>query len=273
MCYSPIYLKSKDIYVDCRKCFECRQKIAREWSIRLCAELGESPHSLFITLTFSDDYYDTATLCKSDVQLFLKRLRKSLKSRKIKYFAVGEYGDLTHRKHYHLILFNVYFFDIDVIKKCWYYGNVDIGAVQFKSISYVTGYVNKKISDSESDDFEEAGFVPAFRLMSKNLGTSFIYKNFDEYIREMSFTFSGKKFPIPRYFRQKLGLISDNPEYSDFIDKKIFDHFLNLSQKLSLEFDGDISAFVEKLYNIGYFDEREILSTVKNKIYTNRSKI
>ena len=50
-------------------------------------------------------------------------------------------------------------------------------------------------------------------------------------------------------------MISDNPEYSDFIDKKIFDHFLKLSQKLSLEFDGDVSVFVEKLYNIGYFDD------------------
>lgn len=272
MCYSPIYLKSKNLYVDCRKCFECRQKIARLWSIRLSSELTTNPYSIFITLTFSEEYYDTATINKRDVQLFLKRLRKKLKNRMFKYFAVGEYGDESHRKHYHLILFNVGFYDISKISDCWKYGNVDFGAVQGASIAYVSGYVNKKIDTEESKDFYDSDYQPAFRLMSKKLGLSFIYENMDSYLRDKSFTYSGKSYPLPRYFRNKLGLILDNPYYSDFISDKQYRYFLKLSDRLSLDFDGDVIKFIDKLYEIGYFLDRQIYAEKRNE-RIKRSKI
>lgn len=46
------------------------------------------------------------TLLPNHLQTFLKRLRTSIYPRKVRFFAVGEYGDLTNRPHYHVILFN-----------------------------------------------------------------------------------------------------------------------------------------------------------------------
>lgn len=54
---------------------------------------------------FSDDCF--AYSCKRDIQLFFKRLRKSLSKithEKIRYFVVSEYGPSTFRPHYHGIL-------------------------------------------------------------------------------------------------------------------------------------------------------------------------
>ena len=48
-------------------------------------------------------------LRKTDLQLFLKRLRyyvtKRLPKEKVRYYAVGEYGPVHFRPHYHLLLF------------------------------------------------------------------------------------------------------------------------------------------------------------------------
>ena len=44
------------------------------------------------------------TLLYTDVQKFLKRLRKAYKS-KLRYFIAGEYGEQTARPHYHMILY------------------------------------------------------------------------------------------------------------------------------------------------------------------------
>lgn len=74
----------------------------------------------FVTLTYSDSnvvyapipnqngevIYEVQTLVKKDVQDFIKRVRKGIKE-KIKYFAVGEYGNKTWRPHYHLLIFGI----------------------------------------------------------------------------------------------------------------------------------------------------------------------
>lgn len=264
MCYSPIFLKSRNLVVDCGKCFECRQKIARNWSFRLASELTTTPHALFITLTYSDEYYNTATLEKRDAQLFIKRLRKRLNGRKIKYFLVGEYGTESMRKHFHAILFNVYMNDIRILYDCWQKGIVDIGSAASNSISYVTGYINKKIGDDCEKEFIDAGYEPAFRLMSKNLGTSFIYKNYDEFIRSKTFTYSGKNYPVPRYFRDKLGLIQDNPDFLDFITNKQVQKCNELSSKYNIPFNGDIVQFYIDLQNSTYYDDKRISAEIKN---------
>jgi hypothetical protein len=134
---------------------------------------------MFLTLT-----YDTAhvpitekgymTLCKSDVQLFLKRLRKSLPESKIKYYAVGEYGGKTMRPHYHLILFGADFAsaakawcveDRHTRKRCAI-GQCHYGVVTGASVGYTLKYIQKpgKIPMHRNDDR-----VKEFSLMSKDL--------------------------------------------------------------------------------------------------------
>ena len=73
-------------------------------------------HRFLLTLTIDDENLEYSEdwqpqLCYRDVQLFIKKLRKQNAKHtknKIKYFAVGEYGGLTARPHYHLIIFNVH---------------------------------------------------------------------------------------------------------------------------------------------------------------------
>lgn len=264
MCYNPVFLESRSLVVDCGKCFECRQKVARNWSIRLSSELTTNPHSLFVTLTYDEEHYSTSTLDKRDAQLFIKRLRKRLKGRLIKYFLVGEYGTETMRKHFHAILFNVYINDLRDVYDSWQKGSVDVGAVQSKSIAYVTGYINKKIGDDCEEDFIDAGFQPAFRLMSKNLGTSFIFNNYDEFVLNKTFNYSGKTYPVPRYFRDKLGLITENPEFLSFITTKQIQKCIELSNRYGIPFNGDFVDFYSELSNTTYYDDKRIIAEMKN---------
>lgn len=129
------------IPLPCGQCPECRLNRSREWANRLMMEMHHSWRAYFLTLTYSDEWYrdnhstfyeDPETgevffnmsLHKSDVQLWLKRLRKAFAAeygnpwpfradnpgtwhddRRVRYYLCGEYGKQTLRPHYHVILF------------------------------------------------------------------------------------------------------------------------------------------------------------------------
>lgn len=108
-------------------------------------------------------------LSKRDIQLFLKRLRKAHESHRgqmqpIKYYAVGEYGGITGRPHYHIILFNA---DIELIQDAWQNGQVHYGKVSGASVGYTLKYMTKpsRIPMHRNDDRTKE-----FSLMSKGLG-------------------------------------------------------------------------------------------------------
>lgn len=86
-----------------------------------------------------------------DVQLFLKRLRKHLNKythETLRYFAVGEYGPLHFRPHFHLLLFfdssEIFAHIREAIPTCWKNGNVDVQLPkkQQDSCRYLTSYLN-----------------------------------------------------------------------------------------------------------------------------------
>ena len=111
------------IEIPCGRCVGCRLDYARQWANRCMLELEDHDRACFITLTYdefhvSKSYYpDPATglalpaltLCKRDLQLFFKRLRKAFPENRIRYFGCGEYGPSTFRPHYHVILFGIDF--------------------------------------------------------------------------------------------------------------------------------------------------------------------
>ena len=114
-CINPKKLQPKGhpetITVGCGKCLSCRIAKRKEWSTRLWHELAYHNKSVFLTLTY-DDYNvpDNESLRLKDLQLFFKRLRKSLYKAdfpRIKYFACGEYGNMTARPHYHSIIYGL----------------------------------------------------------------------------------------------------------------------------------------------------------------------
>lgn len=67
--------------------------------------MRDNQECFFVTLTYADSVLpDSGTLNPDDVKKYIKRLRKNT-GVKLRYFLVGEYGEKTHRPHYHIIFF------------------------------------------------------------------------------------------------------------------------------------------------------------------------
>lgn len=125
-----------------------------------------------------------STLVPKHLQDFLKRLRRKIEPRQIRFFAVGEYGGETERPHYHAALFNM---DTclygrsrysklcdsccsvcDMVRDTWGHGHVYLGQVQRQSAGYLAGYVTKKMTST--DDVRLCGRYPEFARMSNRPG-------------------------------------------------------------------------------------------------------
>lgn len=209
----------------CGQCLACRINKRRIWTLRLVLERFMHSSSAFITLTYSDDNLPYTldglpTVCKRDLQLFIKRLRKKY-GQGIRYYAVAEYGEKTSRPHYHCVLFGVDSFALDPywvqfegksgngrdsnLSTLWPYGIVHVGECERKSIQYVAGYVTKKMT--KRDDTRQKEFA----LMSRKPGIGFgavehlcaAYKDVAA-VPPRQVRYDGKMWPLGRYLNTKL---------------------------------------------------------------------
>lgn len=190
------------LYVPCKKCNTCLDTYALQWQQRLSDESRQHKYTIFFTLTYNENnvpYYSHLTsdaypaldilasnrhtamldvsrlndayvnsretiphVCKKDIQLFLKRLRryseihvnkiyskyeKTYKEdSKIRYFICSEYGPSTYRSHYHGLLF----FDNReiaesigiLIRKAWQLGFSSFSFAGPNRIKYCAKYVS-----------------------------------------------------------------------------------------------------------------------------------
>lgn len=199
--------------VPCGKCLECLQEKKQEWCFRLDIEKRYSNSSFFVTFTYDDDHLifadDEPCLCKRDIQLFFKRLRKSLKGDKIKYYCVGEYGEhwrpLTPRgrPHYHALIFyrgNRDWFDIHLlIKKLWFSGIVQVGHV-----TGAQGYVTKYILKFD----KRPHLVKPFSLISHGLGIDYLSDTIVLFHRQNLVSYAlkpgGYHVNLPRYYKDRI---------------------------------------------------------------------
>ncbi len=135
-------------------------------------------------------------LDKVDVQKFLKRLRYYLTKEtdeKIRYYAVGEYGPVHFRPHYHLLLW----YDEaqtarvmgEAILKAWNFGRVDYQISKGNTASYVASYAN---SISARSRLHGVKYLRPFVLHSSRLFGSF-YQDAEEALFETTFeTLNGR---------------------------------------------------------------------------------
>lgn len=152
----------------CGQCNPCRINRRRVWSWRMFLESLCHDHSAFVTLTYDEEHLPHgATLEPPALQSFLKRLRAS-HSRPLRFFAVGEYGEHTHRPHYHLALFGLSPVDGHLVDRSWPDGHVHIGDLTPSSANYIAGYVVKKMT--HASDPRLAGRHPEFARMSLRPG-------------------------------------------------------------------------------------------------------
>lgn len=129
-------------------------------------EASEHEFSAFVTLTYNEENLPKGnSLCKRDLQLFLKLLRKRIFPRLIRYYACGEYGTESLRPHYHLILFGISPLEADLVQRCWPRGFTCTGTAEAKSMSYVAQYVVKKMNHARNPKL--MGREPEFQLMSR----------------------------------------------------------------------------------------------------------
>lgn len=133
---------------------------------------------------------------KTDCQLYLKRLRESLRLKYnsfIKFFLCSEYGPNTFRPHYHLLIYShlpIGQISSEIVDS-W-----KLGEVKFKEIIYdhspsgdfqnVSGYVSKYVSKPTvfESPWVNFGFVrKPFRLMSKGLGFRYVANICAQYLQ------------------------------------------------------------------------------------------
>ena len=215
LCIRPLKLKGRQELVPCGQCCLCREQYAKQWAVRASVENLMHKKSVFLTLTYSDECLPKdRSVHKRDLQLFLKRLRKICFESKIRYFACGEYGETTHRPHYHLIVYGISKND-PVFKnmrgrsgecKAWPFGRCFVGDVSFQSCKYVAGYVAKKYKGKDAlEHYKKLGVEPEFCLSSRRpgIGGTYFEKYQDVVFKKGYITISGKKYDIPKFFEDK----------------------------------------------------------------------
>lgn len=218
-CPHPRYIwpKGKILGVPCGKCLICLSNRRKDWAFRLMQEKKVSESGYFVTLTYKKN---PVSLVKRHLQLYLKRLRK--RSPRLRYYAVGEYGKVHHRPHYHAIIFNCNESDI---RKAWTLedekgvpqelGIVDVKPVTEASVQYVLKYIVQK------NEFPK-DLAPSFAIMSRGygLGLNYLTDNMVQWHRDDDRVYVnryGEKSRLPRYYKEK---IWPNSEWSDWSQRR-----------------------------------------------------
>lgn len=239
LCRKP-FVKAGAAY-PCGQCMPCRVNRRNMWSHRLMLEAFCHVDKAFVTLTYDDDHliYDWRTrapiLWKEDVQNFLKRLRFKLEPMKLRFYAVGEYGDKRDRPHYHLMLYGYPACGrgstrgenccaaCDMLRSVWGKGNVFSGYVSKQSAAYVAAYTVKKMTSV--DDPRLRGRTPEFCTMSlrPGIGAEAMWDVASSVLAHdiwpdvpLVLTYGRQSKPLGRYLRRRLrkltGRLEDAPE-------------------------------------------------------------
>lgn len=221
----------------------CRSNRRRLWTVRMLLEqrMHDVP-SWFVTLTYGEKHAPKdGCVNPRDLQLWLKRLRLAVAPARVRFYGVGEYGDLSMRPHYHVVVYGAPVLDHDHRKAmehwaaesrvdgsgrgdcgcafcaAWGLGVVYIGEVTPESCAYVAGYTTKRATvlgdprlGGRHPEFARMSLRPgigadAMQVLSKALTTR-------DGGREVARTgdvssvvrFSGKLWPLGRYLRRKL---------------------------------------------------------------------
>lgn len=215
----------------CGRCIGCRMERSRQWGMRCLHEAKMWPQNSFVTLTYGDEFMPPGgSLCVRDVQLFMKRLRKSREPERIRFFLGGEYGEENARPHYHALLFNCGFRDRVPFGKnkrgeilytsrelsdLWSVdgrpiGHCTIGEVTFDSAVYCAKYALKKVNGDAAFEhyqvFDESGEiferVPEFAVMSRRpgIGAPYYAKYGNEVRAHDTVVINGREVRPPRFY-------------------------------------------------------------------------
>lgn len=229
----------------------CRINKARKWTARILMEwLAHNqkglPAPMFVTLTYNDEKVPITedghqTLRKQKFRQWLANTQKQVTG-PFRYYAVGEYGDDTHRPHYHLVCFPTQFAQVRALQWAWRKkGFTSAYPLNPQRAGYCANYTTKKLTKGD-DPRLKPDQEPEFRISSKNppLAKEFcdgLIKQYRQrkWKREVIdkrgdvirvFRFNNRIYPIGdwalRYMRKELGIPQTerermlNPNYEAF---------------------------------------------------------
>lgn len=241
------------VFLPCGRCIGCRLDYSRAWADRCMLEMEYHDRSMFVTLTYDDAHLpkswssdlDTgeavspvATLVPTDLQLWLKRLRKRT-GQYLRFLACGEYGEHTFRPHYHAIIFGLQLDDLipyaqsslgytyytsQLVAETWPYGISILSDASWETCAYVARYVTKKYVGKDAKvHYESLGIVPEFLRMSRRPGLGRQY--FEDHPELWDYTCinvstpdGGRKIYPPKYYRKLLE--ERSPDIAKELSKK-----------------------------------------------------
>lgn len=223
------------ITIPCNWCIGCRIERTREWAIRCTHEAQMHSENCFITLTYSPQHLPRDnSLDISHFQKFMKRYRKAVSPRKIRFYHCGEYGENLGRPHYHALIFGHDFNDKKPWKKSrdntiytseklqslWPYGFSSLGAVTYQSSAYVARYLMKKINGkaallhyqyTDPTTGEIFNRTPEYTTMSTRpgIGHSWLLKYASDVYPSNFLVLNGRKQKPPKFYKQILESMTD----------------------------------------------------------------
>lgn len=207
-------------------------------------------------------YSSKPTLNNVDLQKYIKRIRiehdrylkrnstekLKLKSKKVRYYACGEYGSKGGRPHYHILLFNYDISNLAPLQNKWKkMGFVDIKVVNNERIMYTAKYMLKPWS--KDDDRQKP-----FSTMSKKpiIGHSYLEKYGVHHIEHEEVETADSKGNIRRLPKAYLRRLFTNKEdrqqlclksYKDYQKKKTDKY----KKQLEKHFNGNSFEFAESI--------------------------
>ena len=244
MCKQQVVGKKSDgvLYLHpCGQCLNCRINDTRSWFVRSYFErkYSDRDYHYFLTLTYNDEELPDDKLCKKNhLKSFLNNLNTSFNLR-LRYFATSDYGSINMRPHYHALLFSSKKITHKKIEQIWKKGFVKIKPITIENMKYVLRYTVKKTPFDGSLD----GW---FRLISLHWGEKFI----EHYHGQEYILIDGKKYGIPDYYKEKLGIKEQGLDSSKYFDrlylenKDVMDNYEKAYQDLKDQF------FARKEFNI-----------------------
>lgn len=195
----------ESIPLPCGKCLGCRADQSRDWGIRCYHESMMTDHSCFITLTYADENLPSdGRINPREIKRFNDNLRYRI-GHSPRFFACGEYGDVTRRPHYHYLCFGEHFKGADIVLSsrgdytspllvdAWEKGQVHVTHVTQEACMYVAGYTQKKVGDP--DTFSTKSVRPP-------LGYSFAESYLDDLRRLGKVRIGNREWPIPKVYFQ-----------------------------------------------------------------------
>lgn len=211
----------------CGRCLGCRERRARDWTLRCVHEAQLWDAKCFVTLTYARDCVPAGgSLDHRDFQLFMKRLRKRT-GRPVRFFMCGEYGPANMRPHYHAILYNVDFGDrklagksrggseyysSESLEALWTHGRCSVQDVSNRTIGYCTRYIVDKMTGSKEELDEHYTVIdsdgvivrrkPEYCAVSlkPGIGARWFDKFSSDVLRHDFAVLEGNKYAVPKYY-------------------------------------------------------------------------